>query len=415
MASTTLSTRKKKGSDLRSFFAPSTTPESSSSTISSRKRNRPTGSAFQPCPLCDRRFPWHTLESHAATCQGPVAAGSSERKNSKITTLQTKAANSHVRSVVSAMQSSTASTIERIIAPLVNGGIQRTSDVAKNLALDVENQGGNTSINPYAKKKKTAPKMTQYAPSDSSSSSSKCSMPLPGLHLFEDFLTEEEEKLILATLDDPDHSDYLPWKPSNFNGKHFGKRYGVHCNLRTRSVTPPEHSMPWFVQAIIMPKLHAMNLSLLTQHHWVPNEVNSIDYYRRQGHVLKNHIDDRQLSKEPIVNLSLAGDCYMTFRNERKNSTGTSGSPNATGEKALPQEKRVLLKRKCLQVLTGKARYDYSHGIRNADLLSDRRVSLTMRESPLTASSSKKGDTQSTSKGQPTLRDIFGKAHSNVD
>jgi alkylated DNA repair dioxygenase AlkB len=62
----------------------------------------------------------------------------------------------------------------------------------------------------------------------------------------------------------------------------------------------------------------------------------------------------------------------MTFRNER-----------IPGE-----EKRVLLRRRTLQVLTGKARYDYSHGICNEDLLSDRRVSITMRESPLTKNKS---------------------------
>jgi hypothetical protein len=30
--------------------------------------------------------------------------------------------------------------------------------------------------------------------------------------------------------------------------------------------------------------------------------------------------------------------------------------------------------------LTGRARYEFSHGIENNDLLSDRRVSVTMRE-----------------------------------
>jgi hypothetical protein len=74
----------------------------------------------------------------------------------------------------------------------------------------------------------------------------------------------------------------------------------------------------------------------------------------------------------PSYSLSLAGDCYMTFRNQAMHRN-----------LAVP-EQRVLLKRRCLQVLTGKARYDFSHGISNPDLRSDRRVSITMRESPLT-------------------------------
>jgi alkylated DNA repair dioxygenase AlkB len=108
----------------------------------------------------------------------------------------------------------------------------------------------------------------------------------------------------------------------------------------------------------------------------IPNEANAIDYRRKQGHWLQAHVDDRRLSKEPIANLSLVGDCYMTYCNQ------------AMHRNTAVKEKRVLLKRGTLQVLTGKARYDFSHAIANTDLLSDRRVSVTMRESPLTASSS---------------------------
>ena len=107
----------------------------------------------------------------------------------------------------------------------------------------------------------------------------------------------------------------------------------------------------------------------------------------------------------------------MTFRNEKKRgNTTTSGDASI----ALPQEKRVLLKRRCLQVLTGKARYDYSHGIRNVDLFSDRRVSLTMRESPLTSTNQEKNRHTSTNTkespftvavaaNQPTLQCVLRK------
>ena len=60
----------------------------------------------------------------------------------------------------------------------------------------------------------------------------------------------------------------------------------------------------------------------------------------------------------------------MTYRNE------------ARGRNLEVNEKKVHLPHRCLQVLTGKARYEFSHGIDNCDLLSDRRVSLTMRETP---------------------------------
>jgi len=201
--------------------------------------------------------------------------------------------------------------------------------------------------------------------------------PIPGLYVYENFITEEEESMILRGVD---VDDILPWKLARFNGKHIGKRWGVHCNLRDRRVDALEHPLPNVLQEIVLPKLKGLLFPSTikvarTMKDFTPNEANSIDYRRKQGHWLQAHIDDRKLSKEPIANLSLAGDCYMTFRNVAK------GYRNNL---SVPEQQRVLLKRRCLQILTGKARYDFSHGISNRDLLSDRRVSITMRESPLT-------------------------------
>ena len=191
------------------------------------------------------------------------------------------------------------------------------------------------------------------------------SEPIPGLFVYEDFITEEEEAQILHCLD---CEDPLQWKPATFNGKHFGKRWGVHCNLRDRRVDAPENPLPDFLQNIVLPKLR----SLRPMTGCIPNEANAIDYRRQRGHWLKAHVDDRKLSKEPIANLSLAGDCYMTFQNQ------------AMHRNTAVKQQKVFLKRRCLQVLTSKARYDFSHAIAGLDLLSDRRVSITMRESPIT-------------------------------
>ena len=69
----------------------------------------------------------------------------------------------------------------------------------------------------------------------------------------------------------------------------------------------------------------------------------------------------------------------------------------ATNRNVAVHSKKVLLKRRCLQVLTGKARYDFSHGIEKSDILSERRVSVTMRESPLTDKVVSPSDTVQTS------------------
>ena len=266
------------------------------------------GSHFGSCPLCQGSFPYHQLERHASSCNGKSSADAPTKKN-----------------------------------PVKKDGVilsRSKPTVAKVSLLPRDN------IPPTCE-------------------------PIPGLFIYEEFITVEEERQILSELDGSDAAsvgEFLPWKLANFNGPHLGKRWGVHCNLRDRMVEAAENPLPNFVKQILMPKL----LSLQPMNGCVPNEANAIDYRREQGHHLSAHVDDRKLSKESIANLSLAGDCYMTFRNV---------APNRNTAVTV---KRVLLKRRCLQILTGKARYDFSHEIQDADLLSDRRVSVTMRESPLT-------------------------------
>ena len=286
-----------------------------------------TSSRFGACPLCNARLPLLLLTAHAESCNGKLDR---DKPNQEITEIHEE--DKHEQ------------TAKR-------SWCEKQSEESK----------GQHSLTPWWKQTKQS-KIRIDNPILPT-----CE-PLPGLYLFEEFITQDEEDRILSQLDglSPEHRhEFLPWKHSTFNGSSKGKRWGVHCNLRDRRVSEPEHAMPHFFNSILVEKLKR----ILPMAGCIPNEANAIDYRRKQGHWLKSHVDDRQLSREPIANLSVAGDCYMTFRNER-----------VVGE----ESKRVLLTRRTLQVLTGKARYDYSHGICNTDLLSDRRVSITMRESPLT-------------------------------
>ena len=288
-----------------------TIPKKAAAHQASWKRRGRRGSGFGQCPLCSRSFPLHNLQLHASKCVGGVSS--------------------------------------------------RNNNADKQQAR--------------ANKKESVHEDANYLQHHRE--------PIPGLFVFENFISEEEEALILAELDGTNArtaastttthetnsvASFLPWKPANFNGPHYGKRWGVHCNLRDRKVSAPENPLPCFVQSILMPRLKQVRaMTGIT-----PNEANAIDYRRQLGHYLSDHVDDRKLSKEPIANLSLAGDCYMTFRN-------VAPQRNTAVDSA-----RVWLPRRCLQVLTGRARYDFSHGIANSDLCCDRRVSVTMRESPLT-------------------------------
>ncbi|GKY92377.1 hypothetical protein MPSEU_000208600 [Mayamaea pseudoterrestris] len=190
------------------------------------------------------------------------------------------------------------------------------------------------------------------------------SQPLPGLYLIENFLSQEEELLILSDLDQSNAQQ--AWVREKHTGSHFEKRFGIDHDLWSKHLRPPVHPMPRWFHGIVSSKLQ--QVAFLLQN-CVPNEMNVIDYRSSRGDHLKAHMDDRVKYKEPIVNLSLAGDCYMVFAKERDASVA----------------KKILLKRRTLQVLTGKARYEWTHGIEASDILSDRRVSVTMRETVGTA------------------------------
>ena len=130
---------------------------------------------------------------------------------------------------------------------------------------------------------------------------------LPGHHLIPDFITPDEESRLIEYLD-RDESDANPWRPSNFNGKHRGKKWGVEVDLKRRTVTPERRPLPALVRAVAdrMPAAHPALRG------FVPNEANAIDYDRRRAELLP-HVDDRQMSTDLIVNPSLAGDCVMTY------------------------------------------------------------------------------------------------------
>jgi hypothetical protein len=115
---------------------------------------------------------------------------------------------------------------------------------------------------------------------------------LPGLFLLEDFHTGEEEAVILDTVDNRQRPDFVPWKHS-FSASHHAQRWGIHCDLKARQVTAStyENPLPWFIPDMLAPK----QKSRPAMTGWTPIEANAI-FYRKQGHALCNHVDNRQLS-----------------------------------------------------------------------------------------------------------------------
>ncbi|EKX51400.1 hypothetical protein GUITHDRAFT_150889 [Guillardia theta CCMP2712] len=183
---------------------------------------------------------------------------------------------------------------------------------------------------------------------------------VPGLFQFPDFITEDEEGLLLQSLDTGNK-----WQLSSFNGECMTQRWGVVTDLKRRSVRPcsierGEEDLPSFLRAIIEKWIN--RCEVIAQFH--PNEANANSYEKHKGHSLAAHFDDRFLSGDILVNLSLGADCHMTFARKDKI--------------------KVLVPRRSLQVVTGRARFEHTHGIDLDDFHGPRRVSITFRRAKLT-------------------------------
>lgn len=355
-------------------------------------------SRFQQCIICNKSFPRHLLIHHASNCVGnegqhtrsQYGQHSSKEKKEDISqnpnqgrfslcqicnkSIPSYDLSRHVQTCNDGSEM-TESKLEMTVSCDTKGHSSSEKKVSPSTKIQLSQEWRKIIKDVATAEDKD--KQKQYDTVQIRDEFLPISEPLPGLFLLDNFITEDEEHIIVKHLDSSEQSQ-TDWKHATFNGRHFGKRWGVHCNLRDRRVYPEEAPLPSFIIDLIIPKLEKLEFMKGS----IPNEANAISYERAKGHFLKSHVDDRQLSKEVIANLSLAGDCLMTFTLEKRNKLVKHSRNGDMRE--LPEQHKVLLRSRTLQVLTGSARYDYSHGIANQDLLSDRRISLTMRQSPLT-------------------------------
>ena len=196
---------------------------------------------------------------------------------------------------------------------------------------------------------------------------------IPGLFLVYDFISENEEKLLLAKIAEDIKS---PWKHSSFNGHCLSKTYGVKTQfglpgeerlVRKNIEELGEYDVPDFFSSIINQfeaLVNDMNIPNLGGKSFKVNECNINSYLKSAAHYLRPHYDDRALSGPILINLSLVGQCNMTYT---KASTLESISVN------LPP--------RCLQIVSGEARWNYLHGIKAEDIMDEQRISVTWRQS----------------------------------
>jgi len=186
-----------------------------------------------------------------------------------------------------------------------------------------------------------------------------------GLFQVQDFISKEEEEEIVREL------DAAKWEHSDSgNAKAHTQKWGVVTDLRASTFRDPdpsigEREMPDMFKTLIQRwrtlALKSTKLRALAEHKAI--EANAISYHKEQGHYLEPHVDNRQLSGECLCTLSLLGGCVMEFVQDR------------------PGGSRVLspMSPRSLQVVSGDARWNWTHGIPNSNLEGPRRISVTFR------------------------------------
>ena len=209
---------------------------------------------------------------------------------------------------------------------------------------------------------------------------------LKGLTLIHNFITMEEESLLINLLDS---NKYMEWKFSSFNGNCYSKYFGLKTQFglpgEQRLVREngmdvgesdiPEELFPFMNRFRRFVELNPQLFPPLFRD-FRPNECNVNSYKTSEGHYLRPHFDDRALSGPILMNLSLCGDAKMTFAKPVDPNLPTSAI--ATGK--FGHTVQVPLPRRCLQLVAGDARWNYTHEIRKEDILDPRRMSITWRQ-----------------------------------
>ncbi|XP_043263037.1 alkylated DNA repair protein alkB homolog 8 [Colletes gigas] len=182
-------------------------------------------------------------------------------------------------------------------------------------------EGRNTPL--YASFTETDPKLDYYQLSSD--------LP-PGLRMIENFITENEEKDLLNTL----NWNNKVSKSSDLKHrkvKHFGYEFEYNSNkVNSDNPIAPIPESYQFLQARFRKYDIPHEYDQLTINHYLP------------GQGIPPHIDTHSVFEDTILSLSLGSACIMDFKRKDKRIS-------------------VLLPPLSLLILSGEARYAWSHGI----------------------------------------------------
>ena len=178
-----------------------------------------------------------------------------------------------------------------------------------------------------------------------------------GLRLYFDFITKEDENLLIEKIDNS------PWlKDLSRRVQHYGYKYDYKARKIDRSFYLGD--LPDWLNQIAV---RLYNDRLLG---YMPNQAIINEYECGQG--IAPHIDCEPCFGDTIVSLSLGATCIMNFEKQ----------PHAKDKVELLVEPRSLI------VMTKESRYDWYHGIpqrkndkfNGVSIKRQRRISITFRK-----------------------------------
>ncbi|KAK9144098.1 hypothetical protein Sjap_004001 [Stephania japonica] len=169
---------------------------------------------------------------------------------------------------------------------------------------------------------------------------------IPGLYLIRDFVTDDEEKELLAAVDS------RPW---NGLSKRRVQHYGYEFLYEIRNVDTKRHlgELPSFVSPILE-RISSFS-SGAEAVHGIVDQLTVNEYPSGVG--LAPHIDTHSAFEGSIFSLSLAGPCIMEFRRYSQGAQFPSFATDKQGKSSDNCLKKALfLPPRSMLVLSGEAR-----------------------------------------------------------
>ncbi|XP_051552422.1 alpha-ketoglutarate-dependent dioxygenase alkB homolog 4-like [Myxocyprinus asiaticus] len=179
----------------------------------------------------------------------------------------------------------------------------------------------------------------------------------PGVFLWEDFVSEDEEKELVARMDED------VWRESQ-----SGRRkqdFGPKVNFKKQRVRVGDFTGLPAISSNLVERMTKEPLLASFK----PVEQCNLDYDPLRGSAIDPHLDDSWLWGEHLVTINLLSNTVLTMSLDRGWRDMEQGEVRVA----------VHLPRRCLVVLYGEARHRWKHSIHRKDIHS-RRVCSTFRE-----------------------------------